>query len=376
MDIELFDKNNIDDLVWPKNEDSKYAKDYLLSLIKNDVKEYIKNIDTEILIIKINGKILPVTKNNKEYTNSYVVSIYTHYISYTIEELHKIKNIFLEKNFKIILKLLGLILKIGEINKVLQVNNWLVSTNLYLEFSNDEIKAITEILSKYFPDYAIVFKSINKKTTPEIYSILEKNNFRMIGSRNCWFKNPEKKLEKSVIKELKRDKALEKKFFWKSIEEEYEKKIVLEYYNKLYLEKYSYFNPQFSLKYIDLMYEKKLLNFKLLYKENKLYGALGYFIRGEYMTTPILGYDIKFNKKLGIYRALSLKLFEEAKEKKLFLHESSGVGKYKKNRGAENFIEYISVKVNHLSKFRRFCWKLLEIIVNKIGMPMIIKRGL
>jgi len=94
------------------------------------------------------------------------------------------------------------------------------------------------------------------------------------------------------------------------------------------------------------------------------------------MTTPLFGYDLSIPQELGLYRILSLKLIEEATNRELVLHQSSGAGQFKKCRGGVPVIEYNAVYIRHLSLFRRIVWKTVKIISNKIAMPMIIKKGL
>ena len=148
--IKLFDINNINQLIWSDIYDHQYAKRFLLPMITDGVFKYIKNIKTDLRVLTLNNLVLPVTINNMEYENSYVCSLYTHYISYAIEELKELKNPALEKLLTFMLNSLGLVLKAGNINKTVYINNWMLSTNLYPEISTDEIQEITAYFKKNF----------------------------------------------------------------------------------------------------------------------------------------------------------------------------------------------------------------------------------
>lgn len=113
-----------------------------------------------------------------------------------------------------------------------------------------------------------------------------------------------------------------------------------------------------------------------LKKEGRLNAILGYFSRNDVMTTPLFGYDTSIDQKTGLYRMLTAILVEEAKQKSLLLNMSSGAAEFKRCRGAESAIEYTAVYVNHLPYFRRVGWKAFEILINKIGIPLLQKSKL
>lgn len=135
--IKIYDKTNINELYFPLSEDGQYAKKFLVPCIKNSASFYIDNVQTDLKILSIDNLVLPITINNKEYNNSYVVSPYTHYVTYSKEELKELKNPLLEVILKSILSILGIFLRTTKINKVVQVNNWLLSTNLYVDLTED-----------------------------------------------------------------------------------------------------------------------------------------------------------------------------------------------------------------------------------------------
>ena len=78
------------------------------------------------------------------------------------------------------------------------------------------------------------------------------------------------------------------------------------------------------------------------------------------MTTPIFGYDINLPNEIGIYRTLTVILQLESEEKEVLLHNSSGAGSFKANRGAVREIEYSGVYLEHLNYRRKLGWVLRE----------------
>ena len=52
------------------------------------------------------------------------------------------------------------------INKVIVVNNWMLSTNLYHSINEQQIEQITKVLVEKFPEHTILFRSLNNKLYP------------------------------------------------------------------------------------------------------------------------------------------------------------------------------------------------------------------
>jgi hypothetical protein len=95
---------------------------------------------------------------------------------------------------------------------------------------------------------------------------------------------------------------------------------------------------------------------------------MGYFARNGAMTIPLFGYDTSLPAETALYRHLTVEAFREASANHLLLHASAGVGKFKKNRGAERATEYNAVMVRHLPVGRQIPWKVIK-KVGEIALP-------
>ena len=58
------------------------------------------------------------------------------------------------------------------------------------------------------------------------------------------------------------------------------------------------------------------------------------------MTAPVIGYDMGYPQKSGLYRITSLMVGDYAIKNGLRLNASSGAGEFKRLRGARSQIEY------------------------------------
>jgi hypothetical protein len=109
--VKLYDAKNIDSIEWSTKKDGHLIRNYFESLMINGINKYIKNIETEIYLLEIDDILLPITLNQKEFSNSYVVSPYTHYISYAKEELWELGNKRLEAFLSYVIEGIGFLLR-------------------------------------------------------------------------------------------------------------------------------------------------------------------------------------------------------------------------------------------------------------------------
>lgn len=380
--VGLFECADIDRLRWPVTEDGRYARNLLQPFIRDGVKSYIDNVDTRLLVLQCGEAVLPVTINEQEYDNSYVCSPYTHYITYAAEELRELKSPLLESILRPFLRTVGLALRQAGINRVVAVNNWLLSTNLYPGLGEDQVRRMTKELVREFPSHAILFRSINRRSDPSLYSALKESSYRMVASRQVYLldaANPSA-LSSKARWLLKRDFKLIEQGEYEIVRPDMLKQEdiprMAELYRMLYLDKYSLHNPQFNEAFFRLALETASLRFIALKKQGRLDAILGYYSRNGVMTTPIFGYDTGLPKETGLYRMLSALLIREAQERKLLLNESSGAAQFKRNRGAEGEVEYTAVYDSHLPLYRRSVWTFLSFLINRVGVPLMQRRKL
>lgn len=376
--MRIYDRSNVDELRFPSNENGEYAKKFLVPLLKNHVKTYIENVNIDLKIFEVDGLVLPIVIADENYDDSYVVSMYTHYITYLKEELRELKNPPLEKLLALVVDVLSVYFKKAKINKVVYVNNWFLSTNLYPNISKSQLTQMTEFLAKRYPDHAIAFRSINNYSCPLFYEHLLKIDYDLIVSRQVYFAEKMKHMKKRHRKNINRDlRQMEKEGYEKQIlveEDIHKAERLLELYNFLYIDKYSQYNPRFTTSFLLLGLEESLFKLISLEKQGKIDGFLGYFHRNGVMTTPLLGYDTNLNSAL--YRMLTANLNLESEENDLLLHRSSGAAQFKRERGAISTTEYTAIYHKHLSFSRRLMWKVLQNIYGKIGLWAIKKYNL
>jgi hypothetical protein len=367
----LYTKENIHTLTFPQTEDGDYARRYLLPMVMDGVEEYICNAhNTQLMLAKVDDVIIPITLSDFHPDNTYTVSPYSHYISYGgYEEVKHLNNPFIEILIKLLLFPVAWYFRAADLDKVAYVNNYLLSTNLYPSVDSDQLLALSEALPRWFPDRVIVFRSVDTRKNLHILDTLTEEGYDLVLSRQVWFMDP---AESVVSRGYKEDRRVLRNHKYVVVDgkdfsdDDLMRSVVL--YNMLYLEKYSYYNPQFAFEFLKLARDAGTLHMRALKHDGKMDGVIGYFIRNGVMTLPLLGYDTSLPQTEGLYRLLTQLTIQEGLRQHLLIHSSSGVGKFKKARGGKSAIEYNAVYHQHLPIWRQVPWKLMKMI-SKYAIP-------
>ncbi len=375
--MKLYDVTTIDDIDWEKKKDGEMIKQYFEPLMKNGSTYFIKNVQTDLFLLEIDDMLLPLSVNNNEFNNSYVTSPFTHYISYAKEELWELKNPILEKLFSLIIELIGKILKRSTLNRVVIINNWLLSTNLMGPLlTENQLVKVTNFLTTTFPKHTILIRSMTDALHRPLLEKFQAIGYQKIMSRAIYLFDPKLALSKKQKKTLHQDKKLFEKYHYDLREPEIDDIAQIEkMYYELYIDKYSRYNPQFTKEFFEHAILHNYLQFKLICHGDIVKGVVGYWIRDGVLTTPVLGYNTKIDKKEGLYRALSYLITEHVLDHKYLGHRSAGAGEFKRKRGSNQHIEYTYFYQKHLPVHNRIVWRLLNAIMSSFVEPLAKKKG-
>lgn len=352
-----------------------------MEMMETGTSRLIANVETEVRCLAIANKwFLPVTINNTEWDNSYVVSPYNAFVPYAREELNaKVKNPFIVAVLTFIIKLLGAYLRYTEVNKVIHVNNFVLSTNPYNSWKGEYLDELKSFLTREYPGHLIIFRSLNELQHTELLNEMRNACFINIVSRQVYLYKPDYKKWKGH-KNNDHDRRIIRKQGLIHINHHEMKPYLpeaLELYNLLYLRKYSKHNPQFTLAYFIESYERGLIHFEG-YKDGggKLKAFCGLFVYGNTITSPLVGYQTTDPQKSGLYIHAIQLIFSYLFESGLLLNLSSGAANFKRLRGGEPHIEYSAIYSSHLPGKTRRMVRLLYLVSNKIGKPLLVKYEL
>ena len=374
-DLRLF--SDPDDVPWPPTADGARARAYLGPMMREGTHAHVANVRTRLLVLLSGDRVLPVTVNETEWDNCYVCSPHTHYVSYAREELRELDDPVQKASLDLALRMLGGVLRLGAINRTVHVDNWLVSTNLHPPLTRDDLRAITDCLVLRFPDHALAFRSLHDIEGDDLLRHFEALGYRLIASRQIYHDQPADPgfLNHAARKIWRRDTRLLERSGYEVLGPSDltagDLPRLLELYELLYIEKYSTWNPRFTLKFLETALMEGTMTLKALRKDGRIDGVLGFYTRYGTMTTPIFGYDTRLPQETGLYRMLSVLTRRSAEERGLLLNLSSGAAGFKSSRGARPHIEYSAIHDRHLAPPRRWTWGLLQAVINGIAIPIL-----
>lgn len=378
----IYDQDNFESLEWDLYREGNKIKNYFVPFLKSKTNHYIRNVKTKIGIVAIDDLLIPFTVNEKDYENSYVCSPYNHYVTYAKEELVMLKKPVIEKILNGMIDGIGCVTKIIEINKVVYLNNWLLSTNLSVHLTEKQIQEIHQEIIKHYPSHLICYRSMNDCLYPNMLKDFQKNGYQKLPSRYVYISEPNvlEKAKKRIRNTLKRDEKLLQNPNIEIIQHEdfteHDINRVRELYQQLYLDKYSYQNPQFTDDYIRETYQTNSLHYMGIRINGILEGVFASKIYQGMMANPIVGYNTSLPKEMGMYRMIRYLAVQESIRHGRMYHQSAGVGRYKHDRGAIGFPEYTMIYTRHLTQGKRMFWRVLCEILNRFAIKIVEKNRL
>lgn len=348
---------------------------WLQALLELPSHKLVHNVETELAQVSCAGHQLPITVNYTEWDNSYVCSPYTAFISYATEELVKLQSPALEGALKHFIRWLGSVLRSGDINRVVHINNWLLSTNLYPDWNGEGADELHHQLRGDHPDHVLVFRSLNPVTNANLMSCLQDLGYRLLPSRQVYlFDARHGKLRKP--KNVHYDHALlHRRTEYERVEHQQLQKSdfprIVDLYNQLYLEKYSQHNPSFSLELIRLWHQSGALKMTgLRHPNGHLDGIVGLWEKNGVTTVPLVGYEMSVPQKQGLYRMLMAVAIEDAHHRQILLNLSAGASHFKRLRGGKAELEFSAVYYRHLPWRKRLIWALLDGVLSHLAAPL------
>lgn len=373
MSVELFTRDTIAALPWPDTVDGRYARAYLGPLVERGPEVFVDNLTTTYGVLLVDGQVvLPFSVNDREYANSYVCSPYTHYVTYAKEELRELDGRVLRAVLAAALTLLGVVFRVCRMNRVVLVNNWLLSTNLYPPLRADQIAEVTAFLVARFPRHAIGFCSVDASLAGACAAA----GCELVPGRRISRTRPGEQSAKHR-KRWRRDLHLIARRGYRVVGvEPSDVERVVDLYGQLYLDKYSRNNPRFTAAFVRETLLGSTITYLGLTKDGRLDGVLGYFVRDGVLTTPVFGYDRALPQRTGLYRMLSAVVYDVAAREGLEVNDSAGAAGFKRLRGAVAEIEHRAVHVRHLPPRQRIGWQLLAVVLRRVAVPLLEDRDL
>lgn len=357
---------------------------YIRQFADTPSQDLIRNVSTVVRALSVGDTLIPVTVDSPVRGNCYVVSPSATYTDYAEYELQVVPSAIVRAALKAVIALLGRSFGRVGLDRVVHVNNWMVSTNLYLGWEAGQLEEITVAVRKQYPESAIAFRSLNTFSNGALLRQAVRSGHLLLPSRQIYIQDARK--EGGSRFRARRDLKQDARLFAQSgytvcrpdpdcDPEVFDRLERL--YNLLYLEKYTALNPRFTGRWIRNGCREGWLDLTCLVTEDgRIDGVAGCLRRGDTMTTPVLGYDTALPQSLGLYRMLSWICTDKAIRNGLALNCSGGASSFKRSRGAAPVIEYSAVYVKHLDPERKRAWHVLAGLLNRFAAPLLRRYAL
>ena len=336
----------------------------------------ISDMETRVGMEEIGGLAFPVTLNEKtKPPTNYLCSPTRAYIDYAIDEARNFADQpILHTSIKSLIRICAPLVRATGLDRQVQLNNWLFSTNPVPELTEEMAEEIRDTLVLKYPDRAIVLRSLNECADRVTLTSVQKAGFILLPSRQIYIVSGPVKLTRN----MKADRARLRNSELEQVGNEgfspsdYPRCEQL--YNMLYLEKYTPLNPHYTARYVQEMHQRGILKMAgLRNAKGVLVAVTGLFENGRTLTQPIVGYDTSLPLKTGLYRMIMAIGQDFAFARGLFFNMSAGAAGFKNRRGAVPVIEYSAVFVGHLPRRQQIAVRVMSSLLHRIGIPLLKK---
>ncbi|QNA83828.1 GNAT family N-acetyltransferase [Sphingomonas sp. So64.6b] len=377
MTLRLFDPLDPPPDAWPEPCETRA---YIEGIARAGVTAMIPNVTTRWLALRSGERVFPVTVNDGAIGGSYVTLPHSAYILYARAELDLVDTGRLRPVLAVLIGIADRLIRRARINRIVHVDNWLLSTNLHGDWDGADVAAIRTFLVGHFPDHAIAIRSVDGWSSPALLKATARDGWTMLASRQIWVTTDlarqwEPRRDTRADSALLAASGLTIDHFETMSEADSARIAAL--YHLLYVGKYSPLNPVFSPAYVHMTWREKILHYRGVREaDGTILAIAGSLIRGDVLTPPVVGYDTARPQAEGLYRIATLLFTTVAMETGTRLNGSAGAAHFKRNRGATGVIEYMAIATAHLPWGRRAVFGFMRLILDRIAVPMMKKRGL
>ena len=337
----------------------------------------IANLSTAVGLHHLETLALPITINSDPARPTcYLCCPSVAYIDYARAELRHFSG------FQSLSHLLDAVLKLGyplirtaRFDRQVQVNNWLLATNPLPQVSLPALTALTLELAQMHPGHVILWRSLNDYGDSDAMRLFRQAGYRMYPARQIYLldcRNGAPRLHRDE----RRDRALLDNGAFTivpptefSADDDIRAQRL---YQHLYLDKYTWLNPQYTAAFMTAMRVSGVLEFQgLRGRDGQLAGVIAFFDCGHTMTAPIVGYDSTLPQDTGLYRMLMALGTRRARERKMLYNMSAGAASFKRNRGGVRALEYSAVYNVGASPGQHLAAMVVRKILDWVGIPVL-----
>ena len=297
--------------------------------------------------------------------NCYVVSATGQYLDYAREEIRRIPSPLRRAIAASASWPLGPLLR--ALDPVVVLDALPMSTVLHSERSPANWREAIAQARSVYRGLPVIVRSLDAVASPELLGALRASGMVTIPSRLVFHQDPRSEAFWR-IRNVRHDVALTTTHPMETrpLREDDGPRIA-DLYWRLYGEKHSRLNPDFSTAFLSHGISTGAFLGEGILREGHLVAVFLAYAVGAVMTNPIFGYDTSLPQQLALYRRLSVLTMQFARDRGLRLHASSGAPGFKASRGGVPTIEYHAVHLATVRAHQRAAWVAAIGIANRIG---------
>lgn len=387
MVVSLFNSVQANSIQWENYQAGSMLRPFFETLLQTPIDQCVRNGVGTMQLLALDDALIPIQiiSGQAPFNSAYICAPSGQYVHLAIEEIEKEVNtsqVWYQPLAKPFLQTFGAMAKRTGFDQVVQIDQWLLSTNLHHPLRYEALQTATHHLAERFPQHALVFRSVSDLFDQDLAAHLQALGYQPVVSRKIYALDTT--LDRAFVK--KRMSIADQKL-WQKQQSQYHWEVMAQadcctlntlrqFYEALYRQKYTQLNPAYTPLFLQKAHAARLLTFHLLRHTptNALAGFSAFFERNGILTTPLIGYDPALPPEAGIYRFLHHRAVQEALTRNLKLHLSSGAGQFKTLRGAMAGIEYHWVYTRHLPWKRRLPWQVMQALTRYVAVPTLQKH--
>jgi hypothetical protein len=365
------------DAAWP--EGSGVCRGFVEAAARAGSTVLVANLRTRLLGFTDGRAALPVSINTAEYGDAWVCLPHSVYALYLEAEIGRMPAGLARALGGAATSGLDALLRAAQVNRVVQLNSWLLSTNPEAGLDPSMAEAFRAAAIDAFPGHLLSIRGIRPGGAVDP-AALAAAGWRLIPSRRVWLVEDLARAWRPR-RDVRRDLALlaagpqRVETLERIGEDEAERIAAL--YRDLYLGRHGALNPAYGAAFVRLSHELGLIRYRVLRDpEGAICAFAGVMTSAGVVSTPLLGYDLKRPREAGLYRKAMAVSGLAAEEAGLPLHWSAGAAAFKRARGARPVMEHTAFWDRHLPPPRRAAMAMLHGLVSGVIAPEIERRGL
>ncbi|MEM9499179.1 MAG: hypothetical protein AAGA28_14745 [Pseudomonadota bacterium] len=340
----------------------------------------IRNAATTMELHDWGGVHLPLTINSGEPNGTFVCSPRVAWTDFIREELTRFPRPWLVPAIRAVVRGVELLTRRSDLDRIVHVNNWMMSTNLPSGIDPALCTAQTDRLAACFPEHILAMRSLTERHSGPLMTALRASGWLFLPARQVYI------LDDVARQGLTRRDSRSDAKLWKTgrfkhgplqTMSERDAERIADLYRLLYIEKYTPLNPQYTPRFVRFAHDIGLLRFFVLRDAaGDIQATGGIRHLGEHAAMPFLGYNTALDQTLGLYRLACHAGSLYAAQHGLRLNKSSGATLFKRTRGATAEMEYTAFYIRHLPRNRQRPFAALELIAKHVGIPILQRYAL